>query len=122
VRRVNRRPGAGGGVERASAIGPASKDTSDGGTKVGGIGSGVVNGKRRQLTRKRRARASAQHQGAKIFRCAGVNGLVATNTFRSSMNIRADVFAVSHAAWRYVTCWIVRRGIERGVGVGVLSA
>ena len=46
VRRVNKRPGVGGVVERASVIGPAIQGASGGGTKVGAIGSAVVNGKR----------------------------------------------------------------------------
>ena len=121
VRRVNKRPGVGVVVERASVIGPAIQGVSGGGTKVGGIGSGVVNGKRRQLTRKRCARASAQHQGAKIFRRAGVNGLVATNNSRSSMNIRASVFAAWRADWLCVAWWTAKSGIRRGVGACVVN-
>jgi hypothetical protein len=81
VLRVNRRPGVGGAVERAGAIEPAIEGASVDGIKVGGIGSGVVNGKRRQLTRQRCARASAQQQGTGIFRGGDASGLVATSIF-----------------------------------------
>jgi hypothetical protein len=37
------------------------------------------------------------------------------------MNIRASVFAVWLADWRYVACWIVRRVCGRDDGSGVLS-
>lgn len=121
VRRVNKRLGVGGVIERASVIGRAIRGVSGVGTRVGGIGNGVVTGKRRQLTRQCRARASAQPPRAKIFRRGGVNGLVVTNTFRSSMNIRTSDFAVWHADWRYDACWIARRGIANVVGACVAS-
>ena len=66
--------------------------------KVGAIGSGGASGKRRQLTRMRRARASAYKPQAKIFRASRADGLVATNFSRFRMNIRASVFAAWSAA------------------------
>ena len=77
-------------------------------TRRGGIGSGGASGKRRQLTRKRRARASAQRQRAKIFRRGRAIGRVATNFSRFRMNIRASVFAAWRAAWLCVACWIAK--------------
>jgi hypothetical protein len=90
---VSERLGAGGVGKRAGVIEPAILDASDGVTRRGGIGSGCANAKRRQLTRIRCARASAQHQRAKILRGGGANGRVATNISMSSMNDRASVFA-----------------------------
>ena len=119
---ARKRLGVGGVGKRAGVIEPAILDASDGATKRGGIGSGCVNAKRRQLTWLCRTRASAQHQRAKIFRRGGANGRDATNHFRSSMNIRASVFAAWRAAWRCVACWIGSRVTARGVGVGVVSA
>ena len=87
-----------------------------------GIGSGVVNGKERQLPWKHRARASAQHLRVKILRRGGANGRVATNISLSSMSIRASDFAVWRADWRYVACWIAKRAIASVVGVVVSSA
>ena len=63
---ASKRLGAGGVGRRASAIERPTKVWSSGGTKVGGIGNGCVNVRPSQLTRKGRARASAQRQGAKI--------------------------------------------------------
>jgi len=90
--------------------------------KVGVIGSGSVNGKRRQLTRRRRARASAYRLAAKIFRASRVIGRVATNFSRFRMNIRASVFAVWRADWLCVAWWTAKSGIWRVVAAGVVSA
>jgi imidazole glycerol phosphate synthase subunit HisF len=68
------------------------------GNKVGVIGSGGASDKRRQLTRMRRARASAYSLQAKIFRASRAIGRVATNFSRFRMNIRASVFAAWSAA------------------------
>jgi hypothetical protein len=119
---VSKRLGVGGVGKRAGVIEPAILDASGGATRRGGIGSGCVNAKRRQLLGNCQTRASAQHQRAKIFRRGGANGRVATNISRSSMNIRASVFAVWRAAWRYVACWIGNRATVRGDGIGVVSA
>jgi hypothetical protein len=58
------------------------------------IESGSVNGKRRQLTGIRRARASAYSPLAKIFRESRAFGRVATSFSSSRMNIRTSVFVV----------------------------
>jgi hypothetical protein len=89
--------------------------------KVGAIGSGGASGKRRQLTRMRRARASAYSPEAKIFRVGRAIGRVATNFSRCRMNIRANVFAAWRADWLCVACWIARRAIRRGVGACVAT-
>jgi len=123
VKVVSKRHGAGGVGKRASVIARPTKVWSGDVTRRSGIGSGCVNAKRRrQLTWQRRARASAQQQRAKIFRRGAANGLVATNISRSSMNIRAGVFAVWHAAWLCVACWIARHVTGPVVGSGVSSA
>ena len=77
---------------------------------------------RRQLTSRRRARASAMSQAAKIFRCGRAFGLAVTSFFRLRMSIRTSVFAVWRADWLCVACWIGRRVIERVVGGGVVRA
>src|SRR5271154_4304265 len=118
---VSRRLGAGGVGRRAGVIEPAILGASGGVTRRGGIGSGSVSGKPRQLRRIRCARASAQHHGAKILRRGDANGQDATNISRSGMNIRAGVFAAWRAAWLCVGCWIARRVIGRVVGLGVGS-
>jgi hypothetical protein len=119
---VSKRLGAGDVGRRVSAIEPAIRGVSDGGTKRGGIGNGCVSGKRRQLTRIRCARASAQHHRAKILRRAGVNDRVATSFSPSSTNIRAGVFAVWRAAWLCVACWTERHVTGRVVGACVVNA
>ena len=63
-----------------------------------------------------------QPWGAKILRRGGANGRAAMNISGSSMNRRAGVFAVWRVAWLCVACWIARRAIETGVGIGVVSA
>jgi hypothetical protein len=91
------------------------------GNKVGAIGSGGANGKRRQLTRRRRARASAYRPQAKIFRGGRAIDPVATSFSCFRMNIRANDFAVWRADWLCVACWIARRVTGRGVGACVAS-
>lgn len=122
VTHVNKRRGVGVVARRASGIERRSMARNAGGNRAGGIASGGANGKSRQLTRIRHARASAQRLGAKILRHDPVIGRVATNFSSSSMNIRASVFAAWRAAWRYVACWIVRRGIGRDGGACVVNA
>jgi hypothetical protein len=90
---VSKRLDAGVVGKRASGIARPTKVWNGGATRRSGIGVGGASGKLRQLTRSRCARASAQHHRAKIVRRDGVNGRVATNISRSSMNIRASVFA-----------------------------
>jgi hypothetical protein len=89
--------------------------------KVGVIGSGGASGKRRQLTRMRRARVSAYNPAAKIPRIGRAIGRVATNFSRGPMNIRASVFAAWHADWLCVACWIGKHAIRRGVVGRVVS-
>jgi hypothetical protein len=89
--------------------------------KVGVSGSGGASGQRRQLTRKRRARVSAYNPAVKIPRLGRAIGRVATNFSHGPMNMRASVFAAWRADWLCVACWIEKRAIRRGVGVGVVS-
>jgi hypothetical protein len=118
ARPVSKRLGVGGVGSRASAIAAPIRGVSGGANNPSAINNASANRPRRQLTRRRRARASAQHQRAKILRRGGANVRAATNISRSSMNIRVSVFAVWRAAWRYVACWIAKRVIGRGGDVG----
>jgi hypothetical protein len=118
---VSKRLGAGGVGKRASVIEPAIVDASEGATRRGGIGSGCANAKPRQLTWICRTRASAQHHRAKILRHGDANGRDATNISRSSMNIRASVFAAWRAAWLCVACWTERHVIGYVVGACVVN-
>ena len=88
----------------------------------GAVDSGSVNGKRRQLTRIRRARASAYRRQAKIFRASRAIGRVATNFSRFRMNIRTSVFAAWNADWLCAACWIGNPAIRRGDAVGSVRA
>jgi hypothetical protein len=88
----------------------------------GAIGSGDASKKRRQLTRRGRARASAYRPQAKIFRPSRAIDQVAMSFLPFRMNIRANVFAASPVDWLCVACWIGKRAIRRGVGSGVVSA
>jgi hypothetical protein len=90
--------------------------------KVGAIGSGGASGERRQLTRMRRARASAYSLQAKIFRASRAIGRVATNFSRFRMNIRASVFAAWRADWLCVAWWTAKSGIRHVVAACVVSA
>jgi hypothetical protein len=119
---VSKRHDTGGVGKRAGVIDPAILGVSGGATKRGGIGSGGASGKWRQLTRSRWARASAQHRRTKIVQRDGVNGRVVTNISKSSMNIRASVFAARRAAWLCVACWIARHVTGRVVGACDVSA
>jgi len=122
VNPVNKRRGSGVVGRRASGIERRSMARNAGGNRVGGIASGCAKDKRRQLTRIRCARASAQGLGAKILRRGHAIGRVVMNFSPFSKNIRASVFAVWRAAWLCVACWIARRGIGRGGAICVVSA
>jgi hypothetical protein len=89
--------------------------------KVGAIGSGGASAKWRQLTRLRRARASAYSLQAEILQASRAIGRVATNFSHCRMDIRASVFAAWNADWLCVACWIAKSGIRRGVGACVVS-
>jgi hypothetical protein len=86
------------------------------------IESVCASSKRRQLTRNRRARASALHRSLKIFPGGRAIGLAATSFSPFRMNIRASGFVAWRADWRYVACWIVKRVTGRGVGACVVNA
>jgi hypothetical protein len=118
VKHVARRPGAGSVGSRANCIASPNRAVSDDVSKANAIGNGGASGKLRQLTWIRRARASAQRLGVKIFRRGPALGRVATSFSPFPMNTRASVFAARRADWRYVACWIARHTIGRGVGVG----
>jgi hypothetical protein len=90
--------------------------------KVGAIGSGGASGERRQLTRMRRARASAYSLQAKIFRASRAIGLVATSFSPLRMTIRTSDFAAWSAAWLCVASWTVKGVIRGVVGACVVSA
>jgi len=119
--RVGEPGGAGGVGRRASGIVRARTASSIGGNNHNAIGNGCVSDGPRQLTRNRRARASAQHRRAKIFRRGPVIDLVAMSFFRFPMNIRASTFAAWRAVWLYVGCWIARRVTGRDAGGCVVS-
>jgi hypothetical protein len=111
---------AGGVSKPVGVIGPATVGGNGGGRNVDGMGNGDER-RRRQLTRSRRGRASAQRFRAKITRSGDVTGLAATRYLSSRMNIRAGVFAVWLAAWRYVGCWIGKRVIGNVGDAGVVN-
>jgi hypothetical protein len=119
---VSKRLGAGGVGRRVSVIEPAILDASGGVTRRAGIGSGCANVQRRQLSWNCRTRASAQHQRAKIGQRGDANGRDAMNISRSSMNIRANVFAAWRAAWLCVACWTARHVTGRVVGACDVNA
>ena len=121
VKHVNKKLDAGGVGRRASSIARPIRARSDGVNSHGAVASGSVSGKQRQLTRLSRARASAYRLRAKFFRASRAIGQVATSFSPFPMNIRASVFAVWRADWRYVACWIARRAIRRGVGACVAT-
>jgi len=93
VNPVARRLGDGGAGRQASGIGLRSTAANGGVNSRSGIESGCVNGKQRQLTWVRRARASAQRQRVKILRRGHAIGRVATSFSSFPMNIRASAFA-----------------------------
>jgi hypothetical protein len=116
VKSVATRLAAGGAGGRASGIvRPRTANNSDANNRSA-IESGCARGKRRQLTRMRRARASASRRRIKIFRDGRAPGLVATSFSRFPMNNRASVFAVWRADWLCVACWIATSDTRRGVG------
>jgi hypothetical protein len=115
VKRAGVRRGVGVLGKRASGIGRRRTANSGVGNSRNGVGSVCVSGRRDQLTCRRRARASASRQAAKISLCGHATGPVATRFSALRMNIRPSGFAVWRAAWLCVACWIVRRVIERDV-------
>jgi hypothetical protein len=121
VKRVAKRLATGSGGGRASGIARPRKASSSDVNNRSAIESGCVSGKRRQLTRNRRARASALPRSLKIFRGNRAIGRVAMSFSPFPMNIRANDFAAWRAAWRYVASWIGKRVTGRGVGACVVS-
>ena len=119
---VGKQLDAGGVGKRASGIARPTKVWSVDATRRSDIGSGGASGKLRQLTRSRCARASAQHQRAKILRRGAANGRDATSISRSSTNIRASDFAAWRAAWLCVACWTARHVTGRVVGACDVNA
>jgi hypothetical protein len=116
VKHVAKRPGAGGVGGRASVIArPRTASNSDANSRSG-IVSGCASGPRRQLTRPRRARASARRWSSKIFRNVPVIGRVATSCSRCLRNIRASAFVVWRADRLCVACWTAKRATRHGVG------
>lgn len=112
-------PGGAGGVGRqASGIGQVRTASSIGGNSHNAIGNGCMSDEHRQLTRSRRARASAQRRRAEIFRRGHAIVLVAMSFSRFPMNIRASIFAAWRAAWRYGACSTERHAIGSDGGTG----
>jgi hypothetical protein len=121
VKSVATRLAIGSAGGRVSGIARPRTASNNGANSRNAIESGCASGKRRQLTPLRCARASALPRRMKIFRVGHAIDRAATNFSAFPMNIRASVFAVWRADWRYVACWIVNRVIERGVGACVVS-
>jgi hypothetical protein len=122
VQSAARRLATGGAGGRASSIARPRTASNTVANSRSDIASVCASGKRRQLTRSRRARASALRRSRKIFRDGRAFGLVATSFSPFPMNIRTNVFAVWRAAWRYVAWWIVKHATRRDVGACVVSA
>jgi len=122
VKSVATRLATGDAGGRASSIGRRRTASNAAANSRSDIESVCASGKQRQLTRSRRARASAWRRSRKIFRDGRAFGLVATSFSSFPMNIRTNDFAVWRVAWRYVACWIAKHAIRRGVGAGVVSA
>jgi hypothetical protein len=120
VKVASKRRGVGGVGSPANGIGPARTGRNVGVSRVGVIGSGgrPQRGQRCQLACPRCARASAQLQKALNFTGGVVNGRAAIRSSRSGTSIPRNVFAAWLAAWLYVACWIAKRVIGNGVGVG----
>jgi hypothetical protein len=121
VKHVNKRLDAGGVGRRASSIARPITARNDGANSHGAIDSGNVNGKRRQLMRMSRARASAYIPQVKIFRASRAIGRVATSFSPFPMSIRASVFVAWNADWLCVACWIGKHAIRRVVVGRVVS-
>ena len=116
VKSVATRLAAGDAGGRASGIArPRTASNSDANSRSD-IENACACGERRQLTRIRRARASAWHRNRKIFRDGRAIGLVVTSFSHFRMTIRASAFAVWRAVWLCVACWIATRDTRRGVG------
>ena len=88
-------------------------------SRVGAIGSVVVNGMRRQLTRFSRARASALRRRVRIFQGGRAIDRAVTNFSPLPMNTSASVFVAWRAGWLYGACWIGRAACASdGAGCG----
>jgi hypothetical protein len=121
VKSVARRRATGGIGGRARSIArPRTASNSDAPSRSA-IESGCASGKRRQLTRSRRARASALRRSRQIFWASRALDRVATSFSRFRMNIRASAFAALRAAWHYVACRTAKRDTGHGVGACVVS-
>lgn len=118
VKLAGKRPDGGVACKRAVVIGPAPRGVRVGVSSSGVIGNAVGNVRQRQLPRRRRARASAQPVRARIFANGCASGRAAMSRLSSSTRLRAGVFAVWPAGWRYDACWIARRGIGNDDGTG----
>jgi hypothetical protein len=121
VKSAAARLAVGGGGERARGIGRPRTANNSVVNSRNAIESECASGKQRQLTRLRRARASALRRGRKIFRDGRALGQAATSFSSFRMNTRASVFAVWRAAWLCVACWIAKGVIERVVVGQVVS-
>ena len=123
VKRVATRRAIGDAGGRANSIARPRTASNNAVNSRNAIESGRVRGsKRRQLTRIRRARASALHRSKRISRDGRAIGLVATSFSRLRMNIRASAFAVWSAAWLCAAWWTANSAIRRVVGACVVSA
>ena len=119
VLRVVKRRGVGVGHRPAGVTEPAQQDASGGGCSSNAIGNGSVSEQpQRQLTGRRRARASAQPVPARILSSACALGPAVTSRFGRSPSDQAGVFAAWRAAWRYGACWIGKPAIGSGAGAG----
>jgi hypothetical protein len=116
AKHVATRLAAGGAGGRASGIVRPRKANNNDVNSRSAIDSGCASGKRRQLTRMRRARASASRRRRKILRDGRALGPVATSFSYFPMNNRASVFAVWRADWLCVGCWIATRDTRLAVG------
>ena len=100
-------------------IGRARRAKNAGVPRVDAIGSAIVNGVRRQLTRSGRARASALRRRLRIFQGGRVIDRAVTNFSPLAMNTSASVFAAWRADWLYGACWIGRAACASdGAGCG----
>jgi hypothetical protein len=121
VKHVSRRPVTGSGGGRAGSIArPRTASNADANNRSD-IDSVCASGKQ-QLTRRRRARASALTRRRKIFRDGRALGLVATSFSRFRTNNRTSAFAVWRAAWLCVAWWIVKNATRHGDGACVVNA
>jgi len=81
----------------------------------------IASGKRRQLTRSGRARASALRRRGQIIQGGRAIDRAVTNFSPLAMNTSASVFAVWCVDWPYGACWIGRAAIDNDGGDGDAS-